>query len=191
MNRSLPKPPTITVVIRNLPIKTTEEELTDLCTTCGGVAEVEIPTKVSSFTKFKYAFIRFVSLEAALTAVSKLDGLMVQKRRISVQLARNHWRNTNERTVLHDVITYEDKEKATPDLSEEEINATIVHTCCEQWQQHRRRNADKDLPSFGKIMEIILKATEGAEEFKDECTESESIIDDYIYSSVCEELATD
>ncbi|XP_068230471.1 sex-lethal homolog [Palaemon carinicauda] len=184
MNKFLPKPPTITVVVRNLPIETNEEELRNICATCGGVAEVEIPAKVSSYTKFMYAFVRFVSLEAALTAISKLDGLMVQKRRLNVQLARNHYRNTNEKTVIQDEIVNEDKEKEASDLSEEEMNATIMQTCYEQWQQHRRRNQNTDLPSFGKILKIILQATKEEVELKDEIYESESGTDNCINSSV-------
>ncbi|KAK7081834.1 hypothetical protein SK128_012927 [Halocaridina rubra] len=55
MSKPLPKPPTVTVVMRNLPAGTTEQEILDLCYNCGGVAEVEIPARVSLYTKFIYA----------------------------------------------------------------------------------------------------------------------------------------
>nr|XP_053652554.1 RNA-binding protein 28-like isoform X2 [Cherax quadricarinatus] len=152
----IPKPPTVTVVVKNLPVGTTEDQLRSLCENFGGIVEVEIPNRVVFFTKFIFGFVRFVSLDAALNAVKKLNGLVVQRRRITAEVARSHWRNTNEKTVLHEAaLGDEEKDEAGPALSEDELDAIIMDMCHQQWQQHRRRQRHEDLPSFGKIMEIL------------------------------------
>lgn len=48
------QPPAVTVVVRNLPIGTTETELRALCEHVGEVAEVEIPSRTARFTRFIY-----------------------------------------------------------------------------------------------------------------------------------------
>ncbi|KAK7081835.1 hypothetical protein SK128_012928 [Halocaridina rubra] len=79
-----------------------------------------------------------------MTALTKLNGLMVQSRRMNVQLAKRHWRNTNEKTVLfEDVENEAQKEETSSKLTTEEINATILQICQQQWQQHCRRNRDR------------------------------------------------
>ncbi|KAG7168532.1 putative RNA-binding protein 28-like [Homarus americanus] len=104
-------------------------------------------------------FVRFVSLDAALNAVMKLNGLVVQQRRINAEVARSHWRNTNKQTVMHEGFDGDDSkdEETNSSLSMDDINTTIIQICHRQWQQHRRRHRDTDLPSFGRIMGMLAK----------------------------------
>ncbi|XP_042223126.1 polyadenylate-binding protein 1-like [Homarus americanus] len=153
------KPPTVTVVVRNLPVSTTEAQLRSLCENFGGIVEVEIPRRTEVFVKFIFGFVRFVSLDAALNAVMKLNGLVVQQRRINAEVARSHWRNTNKQTVMHEGFDGDDSkdEETNSSLSMDDINTTIIQICHRQWQQHRRRHRDTDLPSFGRIMGMLAK----------------------------------
>ncbi|XP_071549551.1 uncharacterized protein [Panulirus ornatus] len=159
------KPPTVTVVVKNLPVETTKDQLRSLCENFGGIYEVEIPSRVALYTRFIFGFVRFVSLDAALDAVLKLTGLMVQGRRIHAEVARDHWRNTNDRTVLHEgLVTDAETSDASCDLSEDDIDTAVLQMCHQQWQKHRRKHRDTELPSFGKIMEMLSKLPTNDEE---------------------------
>ncbi|XP_069177888.1 uncharacterized protein [Procambarus clarkii] len=161
----IPKPPTVTVVVRNLPAGTTEEHLRSLCENFGGMVEVEIPKRAALFKKFIFGFVRFVSLDAALNAVMKLDGLVVQRRIINAQLARSHWRNTNQNTVLYEEPEEkEGEDEASSSLTEDDLDTTIMHMCHQQWLHHRRTHRNQDLPSFGKIMEILSQLSTSDDE---------------------------
>ncbi|KAK4312751.1 hypothetical protein Pmani_015840 [Petrolisthes manimaculis] len=91
---------TVTVVVKNLPPDTTHDHLHALCHNLKGVVEVEIPARTAIYHKYIFGFVRFVSLEAGMDGVDKLSGLIVQGRRLSAELGRSHWRNTNDRTGL-------------------------------------------------------------------------------------------
>ncbi|KAK3861922.1 hypothetical protein Pcinc_032168 [Petrolisthes cinctipes] len=144
---------TVTVVVKNLPTGTTHDHLHALCHNLKGVVEVEIPARTAIYHKYIFGFVRFVSLEAAMDGVDKLSGLMVQGRRLSAELGRSHWRNTNDRTVLSvDEMGEGSGEMA---MSEEEVNTAVMLLCQRQWYQHRRRHTHKGLPPFNQIMDML------------------------------------
>ncbi|XP_045109012.1 RNA-binding protein 42-like [Portunus trituberculatus] len=88
----------VTVVVRNLPAGTREDQLRVMCEGLGEVVDVDIPARTARFDKFIYGFVRFADLETAHIAVRELHGKTVGTRNISAKIARSHWRNSNEDT---------------------------------------------------------------------------------------------
>nr|XP_027236619.1 RNA-binding protein 28-like [Penaeus vannamei] len=126
-------PQTVTVVVRNLPPATTSDQLRSICNDFGEVVEVEIPQKAGNFLHFIYGFVRYSSLEVALNAVLKLNTLVVQGRQLNAEVARKHWRNTNDKTVLYDAPhEAKEDERDEDDLEEEELNTRILQLCHQQ-----------------------------------------------------------
>lgn len=162
------RPQTVTVVVRNLPPATTSDQLRSICNDFGEVVEVEIPQKAGNFLHFIYGFVRYSSLEVALNAVLKLNTLVVQGRQLNAEVARKHWRNTNDKTVLYDAPhEAKEDERDEDDLEEEELNTRILQLCHQQWQQHCRSNRDRSLPSFHKIMDMLTETFNRDDEDRD------------------------
>ncbi|XP_047483646.1 RNA-binding protein 28-like [Penaeus chinensis] len=152
------RPRTVTVVVRNLPPATTPDQLRSICRDFGEVVEVEIPQKAATFQRFIYGFVRYSSLEVALNAVLKLNTFVVQGRQLNAEVARKHWRNTNDKTVLYDAPEEDgQKERDEDEMTEEELNTRILQLCHQQWQQHCRDNRERSLPSFHKLMDMLTE----------------------------------
>lgn len=151
----------VTVVVRNLPAGTGEAQLRTMCAGLGQVVEVDIPGRTARFDKFIYGFVRFVDLETARMAVRELSGKTVGTRKISAQIARGHWRNTNEDTVGRvgarggERGEVDEEHDEDLNMSEEEIQTAIIQESRRQWYQHRRRHPSKELPSFESILEAV------------------------------------
>ncbi|XP_037788399.1 RNA-binding protein 28-like [Penaeus monodon] len=153
------RPRTVTVVVRNLPPATTSDQLRSICHDFGEVVEVEIPQRAANYQHFIYGFVRYSSLDVALNAVLKLNTLVVQGRQLNAEVARKHWRNTNDKTVLYDAPQEDrQKERDEDELKEEEMNTRILQMCHQQWQQHCRDNRGRNLPSFHKLMDMLTEA---------------------------------
>ncbi|XP_050731664.1 RNA-binding protein 28-like [Eriocheir sinensis] len=160
--------PAVTVVVHNLPIGTTAPELRALCEHVGEVVEVEIPSRTALFTKFIYGFVRFANLETSRAAVKKLSSIVVGNRHLRAQIAREHWRNTNEVTVpragveggLDDDDDDDEEEEEEEERADESTRSVtekvdansrpssgaqryILRECRWQWQLHRRRHPNR------------------------------------------------
>ncbi|CAL4104738.1 unnamed protein product [Meganyctiphanes norvegica] len=98
-----PKPSSVTMVVKNLPVGCSEQDVFQLCgPTASSIAEVEFPARTQTFTKYCFAFVRFFNLKDALTCIERLNKFQMQGRRLIAQLGHSHHRNTNQFTVPQD-----------------------------------------------------------------------------------------
>lgn len=74
--------------LRNLPFHITEEDLKNSFSKYGSISEVHIPIKPNTNESFGYAYIAYETVESAVMALSEMDGVYFQGRRLHITPAK-------------------------------------------------------------------------------------------------------
>ncbi|XP_076055562.1 uncharacterized protein LOC143033871 isoform X2 [Oratosquilla oratoria] len=133
----------VTVVVRGLPVGTSKEQLSSLCSSLEGLLEVVVPEKATRKKRSSFGFARFTAMEEAQAAIQHLNKSTVDGKVIYAELGHDHPKNTNYFSVFKGPSASSAVDSDENEPSERKINDKVLQICCAQWEKHRQATAGR------------------------------------------------